>query len=47
MALMMAVIMGLSAARSGAQVVLQPGFGMPGGQAVPSPGYDLALTALA
>ena len=44
---MMAVIMGLSAARSGAQVVLQPGFGMPGGQAVPSPGYDLALTALA
>ena len=47
MALMMAVIMGLSAARSGAQVVLQPGFGMPGGKAVPSPGYDLALTALA
>jgi tetratricopeptide (TPR) repeat protein len=47
MALMMAVIMGLSAARSEAQVVLQPGFGMPGGQAVPSPGYDLALTALA
>ena len=47
MALLMAVIMGLSAARSGAQVVLQPGFGMPGGQAVPSPGYDLALTALA
>jgi tetratricopeptide (TPR) repeat protein len=46
-ALMMAVIMGLSAARSGAQVVLQPGFGMPAGQAVPSPGYDLALTALA
>lgn len=46
-ALTMAVVGGVSAARLEAQVVLDPGFGMPGGQAVPSPGFDLALTALA
>ena len=46
-AAVMAAVGGLSVARLGAQVVLDPGFGMPGGQAVPSPGFDLALTALA
>jgi tetratricopeptide (TPR) repeat protein len=29
------------------QVVLPPGLGMPGGQTVPSPGFDLAINALA
>jgi tetratricopeptide (TPR) repeat protein len=47
MALVMAMVMGQSAARLEAQVVLDPGFGVPGGRAVPSPGFDLALTALA
>lgn len=37
----------VSAASLQAQVVLDPGLGLPGGQAVPSPGFDLALTALA
>ena len=47
MALMMAVVVWLSAVRLEAQVVLDPGFGMPGSKAVPSPGFDLALQALA
>jgi tetratricopeptide (TPR) repeat protein len=47
MALVMAMVAGLSAAGLRAQVVLQPDFGMAGGQAVPSQGFDLALAALA
>ena len=45
--LVTALVAGAAAARLEAQVVLDPGIGMPGGQAVPSPGFDLALTALA
>jgi tetratricopeptide (TPR) repeat protein len=47
MALLVATVAALSSARLGAQVVMQPGFGMQGGQTVPSPGFDLALAALA
>lgn len=47
MAVVTAVAVGLPAARLEAQVVLQPDFGMPGGQTVPSPGFDLALAELA
>jgi tetratricopeptide (TPR) repeat protein len=47
MALFVAVVVGSPPGRLDAQVVLPPGFGMPGGQTVPTPGFDLALTALA
>jgi len=46
-ALLLASVAALSPAKLTAQVVLQPGLGVPGGQTVPSPGYDFALAALA
>jgi tetratricopeptide (TPR) repeat protein len=46
MALVVAVVAGLSAVRLEAQVVLPPGLGMPGGQTVPTQGFDFALSAL-
>lgn len=46
-ALLLALAAGTSFPRLAAQVVLDPGMGMQGGQAVPSPGFDLAFTALA
>ena len=46
-ALLLAVVGALSPTMLVAQVVLQPGSGVAGGQSVPSPGYDYALAALA
>ncbi len=34
-------------AQAAAQLILEPGLGAPGGQTVPTPGYDLAFAALA
>ena len=44
----LAVVLGLQAAATAAQVVLPPTVGLPaGGSVVPGPGYDVALAALA
>ena len=46
-ALLLSVVVALVPATLAAQVVLQPGLGVAGGQTVPSPAYDYALAALA
>ena len=45
--LLLTVVVGLSPVALAAQVVLPPGLGSAGGQAVPSQGFDYALAALA
>ena len=46
-ALLLALVVELWPAKLSAQVVLQPGLGVPAGKTVPSQGYDYALAALA